>query len=281
MRDYNTGLIKRRITKDRVFGAFVVLFASLLFVPLLYILGFVLKNGLSVINWTFITSIPVMETEKIAGGIGNAIVGTIMLVFLSGIFAIPLGIAVGIFLSENKGQRFADILRTTVEILQGIPSIVIGIFAYGVTVTPFGKFSAFAGGVALSIMMLPVVVRSTEETLLLIPYSIKEAAHALGVPYYRIILKVVLPTGMSGIITGVLVAIARISGETAPLLFTAFGNPFMNWNIFKPVSSLPVLIYEYASSPYEVFHQIAWGAASILLIFIFLLNISAKLVSRK
>ena len=167
------------------------------------------------------------------------------------------------------------------EILQGIPSIVFGILVYVWVVVPMASFSTISGAIALAIMMIPIISKSTEETLVLIPNSLKEASHALGVPYYKTILKVVLPSGMSGIITGILLSISRVAGETAPLLFTAFGNPFMNWNLLKPSNSLPLLIFNYATSPYKEWQSLAWGASFILITIILILNISSKLLSRK
>jgi phosphate transport system permease protein len=187
----------------------------------------------------------------------------------------------GIYLSEKKEGKLAYLVRLSVEILQGIPSIVIGIIAYAWIVITMGTFSAFSGGIALSIMMLPVIVRATEETLKLIPDTLKEASLSLGVPYHRTILKVILPAGISGIATGVLISLARIAGETAPLLFTAFGNPFMEMNILKPVNSLPLLIFNYATSPYPEWHALAWGASFVLVFFVLALNFFAKVVTRK
>jgi phosphate transport system permease protein len=168
-----------------------------------------------------------------------------------------------------------------VEILQGIPSIVIGIIAYVWIVMPLRTFSAVSGGIALGIMMLPIIVRSTEETLKLIPESLKEASLALGVPYYKTILKVIVPAGLSGIVTAVIISIARVAGETAPLLFTAFGNPFMNLNILKPVNSLPLLVFNYAASPYPEWHALAWGASLVLAVFVLALNVFAKVLTKK
>jgi phosphate transport system permease protein len=215
------------------------------------------------------------------GGISNALAGSGILVLIASLISIPLGILAGIYLSEYRKVRFAYFSRLSVEILQGIPSIVIGIIAYIWIVLPMGSFSALSGGVALGIMMLPVIVMSTEETLKLIPDPLKEASLALGVPYPRTILKVILPAGLSGIGTGVILGIARIGGETAPLLFTAFGSPFMGLDIFKPVNSLPLLIFNYATSPYPEWHTLAWGASFVLVVFILSLNILAKMVTRK
>ncbi|MBC7189484.1 phosphate ABC transporter permease PstA, partial [Candidatus Aerophobetes bacterium] len=196
-------------------------------------------------------------------------------------FAVPLGVLAGIYLSEHKKGKLSYLARLCVEILQGIPSIVIGIIAYLWIVVPMRTFSALSGGIALGIMMLPVIVRTTEETLKMIPDTLKEASLALGVPYARTITKVIVPAGLSGIITGVLISIARIAGETAPLLFTAFGNPFMNLNIFKPVNSLPLLIFNYATSPYTEWHKVAWGASFVLVVIVLSLNLITKMVARK
>ena len=168
-----------------------------------------------------------------------------------------------------------------VDVLQGIPSIVIGIVIYFWLVKPIGTFSAFSGSVALAIMMLPIIIRSTEETLKLIPFSLKEAGLALGLPYHRVILKVIVPCGVSGILSGIMLSVARIAGETAPLLFTAFGNPYISTNIGKPMQSLPLLIFNYATSPYEDWHNLAWGASLILLIWVLMLNILTKLSTRR
>jgi phosphate transport system permease protein len=192
-----------------------------------------------------------------------------------------VGVCAGIYLTEYRKGRLAHAVRLCVEILQGIPSIVIGIIAYAWIVVSMGSFSGFAGGIALAIMMLPVIVRSTEETLKLIPDSLREASLALGVPYSRTVLKVIVPAGLSGILTGVLLGIARIAGETAPLLFTAFGSPYMNLNIFKPVDSLPQMIFNYATSPYPEWHARAWGASLVLVVFVLGINFFAKVIASR
>ena len=232
------------------------------------------------IDWQFFTSLP-KPVGEVGGGISNAIVGTLMLIVIACSIAIPLGVFAGIYLYRAEGGKLAYLVSLSVEILQGIPSIVIGIIAYAWIVMTLGTFSALSGGIALSIMMLPVIVRSTEETLKLIPDTLKEASLSLGVPYYRTILKVILPAGASGIATGVLISVARVAGETAPLLFTAFGNPFMEMNILKPVNSLPLLIFNYATSPYPEWHALAWGASFVLVFFVLALNFFAKIVTRK
>jgi phosphate transport system permease protein len=269
-----------RIIKDKLFMGSAALFSVLSIVPLLFILLYIITNGIGVINWQFLTELP-MPVGEIGGGIANALVGTGILILVACLFSIPLGVAAGIHLAEQKTGRLAYGVRLSAEVLQGIPSIVIGIIAYVWLVVPMGTFSALSGGIALGIIMLPVIVRTTEETLKLIPETLREASLALGVPYYRTMLKVVLPAGLSGILTGILLSIARIAGETAPLLFTAFGSPFMDMNILKPVNSMPLLIFNYATSPYPEWHALAWGASFVLVVFVLVLNMIAKVISRK
>ena len=272
--------ISFRIAKDIIFKGLIILFSVLSGIPLIIILYFIVKNGISSINWEFIINLP-KPVGEIGGGIANAIIGTLILIGISSILAIPMGIGAGIYLSENKQGRLPYIVRLCVEVLQGIPSIVIGIIAYAWIVIPMKSPSALSGGIALGIMMLPVIIRSTEDTLKLIPNSLREASLALGVPYSRTIMKVIVPAGLSGIITGILLSVARITGETAPLLFTAFGGNFMNFNIFKPIASLPLVIFNYATSPYTEWISLAWGASFVLAILILGLNLIAKLVARK
>jgi phosphate transport system permease protein len=245
-----------------------------------FILFFITRKGISVINWSFITHLPKPVGET-GGGISNAIIGTFMLIGIATAFSVPVGVLAGIFLSENRKGRLASITRMCVETLQGIPSIVIGIIAYIWLVFTMGSFSALSGGVALGMMMLPVIITAAEETLKLIPHSLREASLALGVSYPRTILKVILPAAVSGILTGILLSIARVSGETAPLLFTAFGNPFMNLNILKPINSLPLMIFNYATSPYPEWHTLAWGASFILIVLVLGLNLFTKVVTRR
>ena len=272
--------ISLRIVKDKLFKLLVIGFSFASILPLLFILFYIFKNGVAAIDWQFLTELP-KPVGEIGGGISNAIIGTLMLVIIASICSIPMGIAAGIYLSEHQQGRLSSAVRLCVEILQGIPSIVIGIIAYVWIVMPLRTFSAVSGGLALGIMMLPIIVRSTEETLKLIPESLKEASLALGVPYYKTILKVIVPAGLSGIVTAVIISIARVAGETAPLLFTAFGNPFMNLNILKPVNSLPLLVFNYAASPYPEWHALAWGASLVLAVLVLTLNIVAKVLTRK
>ncbi len=269
-----------RILKSRIISVFLTILALISTLPFLLVLYFIIKNGISVINWEFLTTLPKPVGEP-GGGILNAIVGTTILILIALTLSVPIGILTGVFLAEKGDSKIAFLSRLVSEILQGVPSIVIGIIAYLWVVKPMGHFSALSGGVALGIMMLPLVIKSTEEILKLIPRELKEASLALGVPYYRTILKVVIPAGFSGILTGILAGTARIAGETAPLLFTAFGNPFLNFNILKPISALPLLIFNYAVSPYEEWWAKAWGASFILVIFVLSLNIITRLISKR
>jgi len=269
-----------RILKDRLFLAGVLALSCAVLAPLFLILLYIVRNGIGVVNWDFFTGLPAPVGEE-GGGISNALVGTGILILLACLFSVPLGIATGIFLSEYRKLRLAYFVRLFTEVLQGIPSIVIGIIAYSWVVLHMGGFSAVSGGVALGIMMLPVVVRSTEETLKLIPDSLREASLALGVPYYKTVLRIILPAAMGGIMTGILLSIARIAGETAPLLFTAFGSPFMEMNIAKPMNSLPLLIFNYATSPYPDWHALAWGASFVLVVFVLAMNFIAKVATAR
>jgi len=273
-------VLNARVRQDFAFRGFVLALSILATLPLVLILLYIVVRGASSINWTFLTALPKPIGEA-GGGIANGIVGTLIIIVLGTIISVPVGIIAGIFLSERGKSRLGSVARLSIETLMGIPSIVIGIVAYVWIVRPMGHFSAFSGGIAIAMIMLPVIALSTEETLRLIPLSLREAALALGVSYTGTILKVVLPAGMSGIITGALLAVARGAGETAPLLFTAFGSPFMNANVFKPVETLPQTIFYYATSPYPEWHTLAWGAAFVLLVIILTLNIVTKLVTSR
>jgi len=272
--------VKYRIGKSTGFKALTIGLAMACVVPLLAILAYIFKEGITKINWHFLTHIP-KPVGEVGGGIANALVGSIIIIFVASVIAIPVGILCGIYLSENRKSKLSYWASLSIDVLQGVPSIVIGIVAYFWLVKPFGGFSALSGSVALSIMMLPIVVRSTEETLKLLPDSLKEAAYALGMPFHRVILKVIVPCGFSGILSGVMLSVARIAGETAPLLFTAFGNPYLSTKITRPMQSLPLLIFNYATSPYNDWHDLAWGASLILLVWVLLLNIFTKLISKR
>ncbi len=265
--------VKTRNIVDKVMQGVVILLVGTVFLPLVYILYVVVKNGIGVINWHFLTSLPGSPGEE--GGILNSIIGTVLLVVIASIISIPLGILSGIFIAEQRNS-LGDILSSIAGAIQGTPSIVIGILGYLWVVKPMGHFSALSGGVALSIMMLPMVIKATEEALLLVPRDIIEASYALGAGYAKTMIKVVIPSAMHGIISGVLLAISRVAGETAPLLFTAFGNPFINFNILKPVDALPLLIFNYSMSPYDAWHKMAFGAALVLIIVVLGINLIAK-----
>jgi len=272
--------IRYRIGKSKSFKGVIILLSVLCTLPLFLILIYILKEGITKINWHFLVNLPKPVGEA-GGGIANALLGSLLIVFFAAVIAIPIGIFGGIYLSENKNTKLAYWCRLAVDVLQGTPSIVVGIVIYFWIVKPLGTFSALSGSVALSIMMLPIVLRSTEETLKLLPSTLKEAGLALGLPYHKVILRIVLPCGFSGVLSGSILAVARIAGETAPLLFTAFGNPYFASNILKPMQSLPLLIFNYATSPYDEWHNLAWGAALILLIWVLLLNIITKITTRR
>ena len=272
--------IKYRKTKSNGFKVLIFALAFMITLPLIAIIFYIFKEGVTNINWHFLTNVP-KPVGEIGGGIANALLGSMLIVLTASVIAVPVGIMCGIYLSENQTGKLSYWSRLAVDVLQGIPSIVIGIVIYFWLVKPVGTFSAISGSVALSIMMLPIIIRSTEETLKLIPFSLKEAGLALGLPYHRVILKVIVPCGVSGILSGVMLSVARIAGETAPLLFTAFGNPFLSANIVRPMQSLPLLIFNYATSPYEDWHNLAWGASLILLIWVLLLNILTKLSTKR
>lgn len=271
---------QKRYLVDKIFRASVYLLCGLAVLPLFLVFGFIFSKGVSGLSWDFLTQLPLPPGE-VGGGVANALLGTIELVLLAALCSLPIGVAAGTYLSEYKDSRISFALGLAVEILNGVPSIVIGIVVYTLVVRPMGGFSAYSGGIALGIMMIPVIARSTEETLKMLPGTLKEASLALGASYATTLLRVVLPAGLSGIVTGALVSIARVAGETAPLLFTAFGNPFINLDPTQPVHSLPMLIFNYAISPYEEWHTLAWGAACLLLFMVLSLNLLARFLSRK
>ncbi|MCX6256373.1 MAG: phosphate ABC transporter permease PstA [Bacteroidia bacterium] len=248
--------------------------------PLLLVLYKIFREGISAINWDFFVNLPKPVGET-GGGIVNALIGSVLLILVASVISIPLGVFTGIYLSEYRNTKLSYFTLLSVDVLTGVPSIVIGIIIYLWVVKTMGGFSAISGSIALSVMMLPSIIKSTEETLKLIPNTLKEASLSLGVPYYRTILKVILPAGITGILSGIILSIARVAGETAPLLFTAFGNPFINTNILKPISSLPAIIFNYAISPYEDWHKLAWGASFVLIIIVLFLNIITKIAQRK
>ncbi|MGY3053043.1 phosphate transport system permease protein [Pedobacter sp. UYEF25] len=272
--------INRRLYKDKIVKGLVILFACLCIIPLVSILFYIAKQGITSINWDFIVNIPKPVGEQ-GGGIANALVGSLIIVGMATAMAVPFGVLGGIYLHESNGTRLATWSRFFTDILMGVPSIVIGIIAYFWVVMTFGGFSAFSGSIALAIMMLPIIVKSTEETLKLLPKQLKESCLALGVPYHKTIIGLIIPSALSGIVSGILLAIARVAGETAPLLFTAFGNHYLSTSPSEPMQSLPLLIFNYATSPYEGWHNLAWGASFILIVWILLMNFTTKLIIKK
>ena len=269
-----SGLRKRKV-KDMIFrsGVFALTFCCLAIV--LVILYYIFEKGIGSLNVALFTQLPKPVGET-GGGVSNAIVGSLMLISIAAIIAIPFGVSVGIFLADNRGKKIADRVSVAIDVLQGVPAIVIGIVIYIWIVKPMGIFSAFSGSVALAIMMLPPVIKNTEETIVLIPITLKEASLALGASYFRTVVKVLLPAGIGGILSGCILGVARIAGEVAPLLFTAFGNPYMSFSMMKPVNSLPLVLFNYASSPYDDWHRIAWGATFILVALVLILNFIVK-----
>jgi len=277
MYEYN---IKKRELNNKFYIFFVSLFSYLSIIPLFLIIYFVLIRGFKYINLKFIFSMP-KPMGEIGGGIFNSIIGSFIIVGIAALISIPIGIFVGVLLSEYKGKKFIEVVKVLVDTLQGIPSIVIGIIAYLWIVKPLKHFSALSGSIALSFIMLPLVIKATEEVLNLVPIEIKEAAYALGAPYHKIVFKVLLPSGFVGILTGIVLGISRIMGETAPLLFTAFGNQFLNLNILKPMNTIPYLIYVYATSPYKDWHNQAFAASTILIIIVLSINLFGRFMEKK
>ena len=246
---------------------------------LLVILTYIAWQGIGSLSWRFLIDSPRPVGE--GGGIGNAILGSMVLLAVSSLFGLPIGISVGIYLSEIGKGRLTGVVRFLVDTLTGIPSIVTGVFVYAILVLPMKHFSAFAGGVSLALIMVPIVARTTEEMLKLVPHSLREGALALGAPQWRVTLGVILPAAASGIATGAMLAIARVSGETAPLLFTAFGSRFFSTYLDRPISSLTVQIYNYAISPYDEWHAQAWAATLVLMTLILGINIIVRFLTRK
>ena len=244
---------------------------------LFFILGYLVWYGGKSLNWAFFTKLPVPVGET-GGGMANAIVGSGKLLLLASLIGVPIGLLTGVYLAEFGGRTFSFVVRYTTDLLNGVPSIVIGIFAYTVIVLPMKHFSAYAGGIALGVMMIPIAVRTTEEALRGVPRVLREGALALGASKWKTVATVVMPAAMRGIVTGVMLTLARVAGETAPLLFTAFSNRFWSsgWN--QPIASLPVMIYTYAIAPYEDWHRQAWAAGLVLLALVLVANVGARLV---
>jgi phosphate transport system permease protein len=271
--------LRRRIT-SRVVEVFCAASVVLALVPLGLILFFVVGQGLPALRPAFFTEMPKPVGEP-GGGMANAMVGTLILIGIATVIAVPVGVVSGVFLSEYKRSRLGAAVRFAADVLNGVPSIVIGIFAYTVAVVPFKSYTALAGGLALGVMMLPLIVRTTEELLRLVPESFKEGALALGATRSRAVWTVILPAALPGIVTGILVALARVAGETAPLLFTSFNNQFFSTRLDQPIASLTVQVYTYANSPYEDWHRQAWAGATVLIAAILVFSLLARFVTRR
>jgi phosphate transport system permease protein len=267
LRASSVNIFSRRI-KSGIVSGLALLATIIVIAPLIAILFYLLKQGVTSLNWDFFTKIPVPAGES-GGGMENAILGSAVILALASLIGIPLGIGAGIYLAEYAGStRMGNLVRFTADVLNGVPSIVMGIAIYALIVLPQKHFSAFAGGVVLGVMMVPTVTRTTEEMLRMVPHAIREAALGLGVPAWRSVLTISLRTASAGIVTGCMLAFARVAGETAPLLFTAFGNSFQSTSLNEPIAALPLQIFVYAVSPYDEWHRLAWAGALVLIVLI-------------
>lgn len=274
----NRAAARRR--RSHVMVALMGLAVVIAVLPLLLILGTLAVKGASSLNLAFFTKLPVPAGET-GGGVMHAIVGTLMIVGTACLIGLPLGIGGGIYCAEYPGSRLATLTRFVSDVLNGTPSIVVGVFAWTWIVASQKHFSALAGSVALAILMIPMVTRTTEEMIKLVPHSLREAALALGYSRWRTSLTVVVRTTLPGIVTGSLLAVARVSGETAPLLFTALGSQYLSFNLDQPMAALPLVVFTYATGPYEEWHQLAWATALVLILVVLVLSIAARLATRR
>ncbi len=265
---------------SRLMMALCALAVGVALVPLAFILFFVITRGVTALDWSFFTQTPKPHGET-GGGMANAMLGTLIISGLGALFAVPIGILAGIFVAEHTRSRLASLVRFSADTLNGVPSIVIGVFVYALVVLPMKQFTALAGGIALGIMMIPIIMRTTEELLLLVPASLREGALALGATHGRAVFTVVLPAALPGILTGVMLALARIAGETAPLLFTAFNNHYWSTSLLQPIATLTVQVYTYATSPYDDLHRQAWAGALVLVTLVLTCSILARLATRR
>jgi phosphate transport system permease protein len=265
--------------KSLAMNALCIACAVLVILPLAVILFYLIQKGASSLNWAFFTGVP-KPAGSSGGGMGNAIVGTLELLLLASVIGVPVGVLGGIYLAEYGGERLNVWIRFWADVLNGVPSIVWGMVAYALVVLPMKGFSAWAGGLALGFIMIPLVLRTTEEVLVLVPRSYREAALALGLPQWKTIARIVLPTAMRGIITGILLAMGRVAGETAPLLFTAFGNSNWNHHLSEPIAALPLQVFAYAIAPYDDWNRQAWAGALVLVALTFLLSAGVRFFSR-
>jgi phosphate transport system permease protein len=260
---------------ERIHWVAMLLCACISVFFLLAILGYVIYHGAAAINWQFLTALPLPPGEM-GGGIANALIGSLMVVAAATVMALPIGLGAAIFVNEFPNAHLGRVVRFMAEVLTGVPSIVVGLFAYSMVVEPLGSFSGFSGSVAYAFIMVPIILIASHEAFRLVPASLREASLALGVPKWRTILWVVLPVSSRALLTGAVLAVSRALGEAAPMLFTAFGNPFWNLNLGKPIATVPLLIYTYATGPYDDWHEKAWGASFLLLMVVLITSVLSR-----
>ncbi|PYJ59338.1 MAG: phosphate ABC transporter permease PtsA [Verrucomicrobia bacterium] len=268
-----------RKTKNALVQALTLVCALLVIAPLAFVFYYLVKSGIGAVNWDFFTKLPKPVGEG-GGGMANAIAGSFILLGIAAIIGMPVGVLAGVYLSEYASSRLTGPIRFGADVLNGVPSIIWGIVVYALMVLPMRTYSAWAGGVVLGMMMIPLIMRTTEEVLLLVPDGYREAALALGIAQWRTIAQIVVRTALKGIVTGVLLAVARVAGETAPLIFTALGNRFWNNNLSDPIAALPLQIFSYAISPYDDWHRQAWAGALVLLLLITAINVTVRVLTR-
>jgi phosphate transport system permease protein len=268
-----------RKIKAQIMQGVMLVSALLVVTPLALVFFYIIHSGISSLNWSFFTQLP-KPVGEIGGGMANAIVGTFVLLGLAAVVGVPVGVLGGVFLSEFGSPRLNWCIRFAADILNGVPSIIWGMVVYALVVAPMKGFSTFAGAVVLGVMMIPLIMRTTEEVLALVPNSYREAAMALGINHWRVIVQIVVRTALKGIVTGILLALARMAGETAPLLFTAFGNRFWTHSITEPIAALPLQIFTYAISPYDDWHRQAWAGALVLILIVTAVNVAVRVLTR-
>lgn len=266
-------LRRKAIERINVAGLFLCTGITIFF--LVTILGYVLYHGAGAVNWEFLTSLPVPAGES-GGGIANALIGSALVVVCAAAMAVPIGLGAAVFVNEFPSAGLGRFVRFLAEVLTGVPSIVVGLFAYALVVRPFGSFSGLSGSVAYAFIMIPIILISAHEAFRLVPVSLREASLALGIPKWRTILWVVLPVSSRALLTGIVLAVSRALGEAAPMLFTAFGNPYWSLNLGKPIATVPLLIYTYATGPYEDWHRKAWAASFVLLVFVLITSVLTR-----
>ena len=264
-----------RKAAERFHYVAMLLYAYVSVFFLLTILGYVIYHGAAVINWQFLTALPLPPGEA-GGGIANALIGSVLVVAAATVMALPIGLGAAIFVNEFPNARLGRVVRFIAEVMTGVPSIVVGLFAYSMVVAPLGSFSGISGSAAYAFIMVPIILIASHEAFRLVPASLREASLALGVPKWRTILWVVLPVSSRALLTGAVLAVSRALGEAAPMLFTAFGNPFWNFNLRKPIATIPLLIYTYATGPYDDWHEKAWGASFLLLIVVLITSVLSR-----